>query len=87
MVKLIFQTSKVDVNCKVRWSGRTPLSLAAEKGHKAVFQLLLEIDKVEIDSEDDSGQKPLSWAAKGGHDDVVKLLLETDKAKVESDDK
>jgi ankyrin repeat protein len=53
--------------------GRTPLSCAAEKGHEAVVELLLE-KGAELEAKDNYGQTPLSWAAEKGHEAVVKLL-------------
>jgi ankyrin repeat domain-containing protein 50 len=55
-------------------------------GHEAVVKLLLDTDKVEVDSMDGSGRTPLSWAAENGHEAVVKLLLDTGKVKVDSED-
>ncbi|RYC65107.1 hypothetical protein CHU98_g1078 [Xylaria longipes] len=46
--------------------GRTPLSWAAERGHKAVVEALLTKNKVDI---------PLWYAAEIGHEAIAKLLL------------
>ncbi|KAM7209925.1 hypothetical protein V8F06_014692 [Rhypophila decipiens] len=55
--------------------GRSPLSYAAEKGHEAVVQQLLE-KGADIEAKSNSGQTPLSWAAEKGHEAVVQQLLE-----------
>lgn len=60
-------------------SGRTLLSVAAEKGHDEVVKLLLEADadpnsKASADaSHEDS---PLFWAVREGHHDVVEILMD-----------
>ena len=66
---------------------QTPLSWAAEQGHEAVVKLLLETDKVKVDSKDKNGQTPLLRAARRGHEAVVKLLLKTGKVEVDSKDR
>jgi ankyrin repeat protein len=52
--------------------GRTPLSWAAESGHKAAIKLLLE-KRADVESKDGDGQTPLLWAR---NEAVMKLLLE-----------
>ncbi|OBT62890.1 hypothetical protein VE03_07604 [Pseudogymnoascus sp. 23342-1-I1] len=67
--------------------GKTPLSWAAEMGHDAVVELLLQQDGIAVNSKDELGQTPLSLAAHWGHDGAVKLLLQQDGIAVNSKDK
>lgn len=56
---------------------RTPLSYAAERGHEAVVELLLEENNVNPNSKDSTrGWTPLWYAVANGHTPVVRLLLE-----------
>ncbi|RYP66170.1 hypothetical protein DL771_007946 [Monosporascus sp. 5C6A] len=55
--------------------GQTPLSWAAENGHKKIVQLLLDKD-AEANAKDNYGRTPLSRAAGKGHREVVQLLLD-----------
>ena len=57
---------------------RTPLSWAAEFGHKSTVQILTERVDVNINSTDERGWSPLLYAAQNGHDSVVRLLAERD---------
>jgi ankyrin repeat protein len=75
MMALLSGTTPADLLTSDR---RTSLSWAAERGHKAVVELLLDRDNVVVDSRDDDGITPLSWAARSGHETVVKLLLDRD---------
>jgi ankyrin repeat protein len=45
---------KVDIDFKDKL-GKTPLLLAAEYGNEAIFKLLLDTGKVNVDSKDDDG--------------------------------
>jgi ankyrin repeat domain-containing protein 50 len=75
VVKLLLETSKVDVDSKDQY-GQTPLSLAARNGNEAAVKLLLETGKVDVDSKNQYGKTPLLWEAKNGNEAVVKLLQE-----------
>ncbi|KAF8417386.1 hypothetical protein EV426DRAFT_376156 [Tirmania nivea] len=68
-------------------NGRTPLSYAAENGHKDVVRLLVEREDVDADSKNKSGRTPLSYAAENGHKDaVVRLLVEREDVDADSKD-
>jgi ankyrin repeat protein len=65
--------------------GRTPLIVAAEKGHKDVVALLLKAG-ARIGAKNDKNMTPLLFAAQEGHKDVVELLLNKG-ANIEDQDK
>ncbi|OCK86545.1 ankyrin, partial [Cenococcum geophilum 1.58] len=54
----------------------TPLWTASSGGHKAVVQVLLATDAVDVNVRSVSGRTPLFWAAAKGHSEVVHLLLD-----------
>jgi ankyrin repeat protein len=55
-------------------NGQTPLSYAAEGGHKTVVKLLVKRDDVEANSRDERGLTPLFYAGGDGYEAVVKIL-------------
>ncbi|KAJ5882225.1 uncharacterized protein N7529_000897 [Penicillium soppii] len=67
---LIKQGANVRVKCM---DGRTPLSYAAEMGHIAMVQLLLDYE--DHSTEDRDGLVALHYAAFEGHEDIVRLLV------------
>lgn len=69
----------VDVNA-MDWYDRTPLSIAVDRGHDRVVNLLLETGQVDVNLENNDGETPLWLAARLGHDGVVKLLCATGQA-------
>jgi ankyrin repeat protein len=75
-----------EIDLKDAEYGRTPLSLAVENGYTDLVKLLIEADKVDIDSKYNNGRTPLSWGAENGHEAVIKLLLETDEVNVDRKD-
>jgi ankyrin repeat protein len=86
IMQLLLKDPEVDPDLKDSY-GRTPLSWAAENGHEAAVKLLVDTDKVDVDSKGASySQTPLSRAAENGHEAVVKLLVNTGKVDVDSKD-
>ncbi|XP_054943598.1 ankyrin repeat domain-containing protein 6 isoform X1 [Physeter macrocephalus] len=71
VVQLINKGAKVAVTKH----GRTPLHLAANKGHLSVVQILLKAG-CDLDVQDDAGDTALHIAAALNHKKVVKILLE-----------
>jgi ankyrin repeat protein len=84
---LIEGKSDVKIDFKDNIAERTPLSWAAENGHKTVVKLLLKTEMVDVNLGDKDGRTPLLFAAKNGHEAVVKLLLEMEKVDVNLGDK
>ena len=66
--------------------GRTALSLAAGRGHKAIVKLLLSRNDVAVDSHDIIGRTPLSRVAEEGQEAIVKLLLSRNDVVADSRD-
>ncbi|RYP70200.1 hypothetical protein DL771_005587 [Monosporascus sp. 5C6A] len=92
LLQLEHSPSKDDITARLKYGrdfaackGQTPLSWAAEKGHKEIVQLLLD-KGAEIDAKDSNSRTPLSWAAEKGHKEIVQLLLDKG-AEIDSKDK
>lgn len=76
LTKIMSQLLEGDAEADVKDDfGRTPLSYAAEYGHKDTVELLMKHTDTDTDSTDEQGRTPLSWAAGRGHVDVLKVLL------------
>ncbi|GKF27677.1 ankyrin repeat-containing protein, partial [Tanacetum coccineum] len=62
-----------DPNNKI-FNGRSPLHLAASKGHEDITLFLIQ-EGVEVNISDRYGNTPLLQAIKSGHDDIASLLV------------
>jgi len=71
---LLVEKGRADVELNDR-QGRSPLSLAAERGHIYTVNLLINQGSI-IDSKDELGRSPLSYAAENGNASVVELLVQ-----------
>ncbi|KAM4694612.1 ankyrin repeat domain-containing protein 6-like [Discoglossus pictus] len=71
VVQLINKGAKVAVTKH----GRTPLHLAANKGHLSVIQILLKAG-CDLDIQDDGNQTALHRAAVVGHSDIIAALIQ-----------
>lgn len=83
-VRKLLLVECIDAVFRDRLKKRTPLHLAAAKGHEAVARLLLD-KGVDVESKDIFNQTHLSIATRNGHESIVNLLLEK-RADVESED-
>jgi len=61
--------------------------LAAWHGHKEVVELLVAVNKIEINTKDKDGWTALMKAASNGHKEVVELLVAVDKVEINAQDK
>ncbi|KAF3223692.1 hypothetical protein TWF679_000129 [Orbilia oligospora] len=73
-VELLLAERRTDLETKEGYNGRTPLSVAAGRGHKDVVGLLIK-EGANMETKDKNGDTVLSVAAAGGHKDVVELLI------------
>jgi len=79
---LFFGTHGVDLKDGYH---RTPISHAAEQGHVAVVQLLLQ-QGAKVNSKDQWSQTPLSYAVEAGKSEAMCLLLEQRDVDVNTND-
>ncbi|KAL7916811.1 hypothetical protein GGI35DRAFT_49562 [Trichoderma velutinum] len=85
-VRGLLATNKVDPDSRDKRAGRTALSWASENGHEAVVKLLLDTDKVDVNSTNGDGGTPLHYASLRQHEDIVNMLLDTRGIDVNSQD-
>ena len=72
MARLLLETRAGPNVCDWR-RGKTPLSLASEKGRDDIVDLLLH-DGATVSLADDEGTVPLAYALKNGHDGIAQTL-------------
>jgi ankyrin repeat protein len=70
----------VDVNAPDA-DGKTPLILAAAKGHSKITKLLLGVSRVDFYAKDKSDADALTTAARHAHNDVYTDLLQHKRTK------
>jgi len=67
------------------YDGRTPLHLAASKGHKRVVKYLITLSPVNINAVDRWKNTPLKEALRYQHDGVVKILRKNNAVVINQD--
>ncbi|XP_048240955.1 ankyrin-1-like [Haliotis rufescens] len=73
-VKRILSRGVVDVNSRDKKLGRTPLMMAAQKGHRRIFDLLMR-KGANVTLVNAYGNNILHWACLGGHIAMVRYVL------------
>ncbi|XP_046547545.1 serine/threonine-protein phosphatase 6 regulatory ankyrin repeat subunit A-like, partial [Haliotis rubra] len=73
VVKYVLSQKVADINSRGQY-GRNPVMLAAEKGHRAVFDLLVR-EGADVSLLNDNRNNILHEACIGGHVDMVKYVL------------
>ncbi|XP_071111901.1 serine/threonine-protein phosphatase 6 regulatory ankyrin repeat subunit B-like [Haliotis cracherodii] len=82
MVKYVLSQKVADIHSRGNY-GRTPLMMAAEKGHRQVFDLLVT-QGADVTLVDDDGDTILHVASLGGHAEMVKYVLSQKFADINS---
>lgn len=79
-VRALLEEGGYDVNAQDSID-RTPLSYAADRGHKAVVQLLLD-GNADPNILGEQGRTPLSFAEENGHAEIINLLRPVTRARI-----
>jgi hypothetical protein len=76
-VELLVGADGIDVNLQDN-NGRSPLNIAAFRGHEKCVELLVGADGIDINHQNKAGYSPLYAAASLGKEKCVELLLGAD---------
>ncbi len=83
IISLLENGSNIDTT---NVNGKQPIYLAAENGHTATVELLLDRGAAGIDALDKYGMQPLHWAAENGHTATVEQLLDRGATGIDAPD-
>jgi ankyrin repeat protein len=81
VLALALKAKMIGVNTRTR-DGLTPLMFAAETGNRRMAEILIGMDKIELEAVDDNGETALLKAVQNGHKDIAELLISTGKAEI-----
>ena len=74
MMNYLVNEIKVDVQCKSKLDGSTPLHLACQRGNHIAVEVLLKAQGIRLDEKDKSQRTPIHEACLRGHKGVVDEL-------------
>jgi ankyrin repeat protein len=75
VVRCLLGHENIDVNLPTWFSGKSPLSVAAELGQTNAVKLLLEHKNIDVNLHDKLGRTPLQISRKKAFGEVIDLLL------------
>ena len=83
-VEIVKELNSIEEKIPKDINGRTPIHLAASRGHLEVIKFFAPLAKSELFSKDSDGLTPLRHAHQGEHTNVINYLISVKKKKFQA---